>query len=179
MTRWLWRKWDEVEMRVLIEGRIPAVDHIGIVAVSVGLLVQLLIAAGFLYGWKVPPYLFFMLFGVVLVGALAIVITQPRPWALEQGKPRETGASSGSEKLARGLWRLISRLLVSFGCAGAMWEGFAWLGERYFDDSIFGFRPSDVPGSAVGLVAAAVALVFWTLGWLWLPAARDRRSRTR
>jgi hypothetical protein len=162
ITHWRWLVWNDVEMRALVEDRITpvksAVDNSYLLAVSVGLVFQLLIAAGVLYG-EVPPTLIIVLLSLGV--PLTVWFTEPRPSTPRNGKPSETGASPGepiswSDQLSMSLRPVVTKLVASWGCGAAAWEGVVWLVKQFFGGSILGFRPSE----AVGLIVAATALAF-------------------
>jgi hypothetical protein len=183
-------------MRALVEhrtlddfrqGRISA-KAIYRLVVLVGLVVQLLIAAELLYGGVPPSFIII----VLLLGVLGTVEwTQPRPSTPEKGKAGQTGASPGgppslSDQLSMSLGKVIFgkviyTLGVSFGCGGATWDVVVLLGKWCFGGSILGFRPSEVPSEAVGLIVATIALafVFGPRAWIRVRIARDRLSRKR
>jgi hypothetical protein len=175
ITRWRWQVWNDVEMRALIEGSISAVKDP--LVLLVGLEVQLLIAGGLLYR-EIPTFFFIMVLGGV---PLTVGLTQPRPSTPRKGKPLEEDAPPGeplswSEQLWMFLWQLTPMPLVGFGLGSATWDGVVWLGKRCFGGSILGFRPSEVPREAVGLVVAAVvvAFVIGRRAWGRVRIARDR-----
>jgi hypothetical protein len=160
IARCLWQFWNDAEMRALVEGRISAVksaeENFYLLAIWVVLVVQLLIDAWVLYRGVPAPLIILLVLSVFL-----ITVTEPRPSTPGNGKPSETGASPGepislSDQLSISLRPVVAKLVVSWGCGAAAWEGVVWLVKQFFGGSILGFRPSE----AVGLFVAAIALAF-------------------
>src|SRR5829696_7135572 len=91
-----------------------------------------------------------------------------QPSAPENSKFIGMGASSEEtlsevEKTWSWLSSLFSKViappLVSWGCGAAAWEVVVWLGERYFGDSVLGFRPSGVSSAIFGLFVALIVVL--------------------
>jgi hypothetical protein len=123
-----------------------------------GLWVQLMIAAGLLYG-RFPPLVVMAL----SLAILPIVLMQPRPSELTMSRLKEAGGPSQNEvstfeSLGKRLFPQVMVLAAMFAFGAMIWEEIVWLSERFFDGSILGFRPIEVSSDAVGLIVAIVAL---------------------
>jgi hypothetical protein len=172
-TRHLWRRWNDVEMRTLIQGGWRSARHIPVLT---GLWVQLALAGGLVYR-DVPPFWLVMVF---LVGVVVpTVVLEPSPRGGRKAE-ESSGESDRDQSLADVVWRrLVSglvQLALPFALGMAGWDGFVWVVDRLLGGSLFAFRPGEVSSYLVGTV---VALVYTTglASRRVVRAARDRRPQ--
>jgi hypothetical protein len=165
ITRWLWRVWNETEMRGVIQGHVEGFN----VSVLLGIFVQLVIAACVFYG-KVPPdpWGYLVYFISLLVPAVVVFVTEPS--VPDSFKYIKTSASSDeahsrTDDVTAFLRGFFLPLLLPFMFGLIFWNALVWLAGKYFKGLMFGYQLSDDLSLLVG---ATAALVYWLGATLWV-----------
>ncbi|MFL5103377.1 MAG: hypothetical protein ACJ8E5_22495, partial [Xanthobacteraceae bacterium] len=156
ITRRLWRAWNEVEMRALVEGSDPSANlDVRALILLVGISAQLMMAAGLAYG-EYPPFWigFASLIGPSLLSAVLAPSARGKTGHLD-ATPSSKKPRSRVDHVTTFLVRVWEFCLPPFVLAFLGWTIFTWV-AGYLGDSILGFRPSAVSGLAVGFIVAAL-----------------------
>jgi hypothetical protein len=166
-SRWLWRIWNEAEMRAIVERRPP---H-AVLSVPTSMLFQLVFATGLVYK-SVPPgwVLFFLVVGVAGGFFMAVYSLDLR---LSTDHEVATVVSSEARSNVDAVWAFVKTyglfLCFLFIMGSGSWAALVGLVDTFFSGSVLGFKPSEVSGELVGALFAAIGFIALLI-WFLLPA---------